>query len=249
MSVDPLTEQFPWYTPYQFAGNKPIAAIDLDGLEEKVVIRELQENLDGTFKVVNARTILLGQTTSGTKKVYNPLSGEIENIPYARTVVHDFYPDGTYQTFTVDEPIHPLFPKPSAYYDYTSGGNWEKASDDLEYLNELPLYDVNGSRQRELMVLERDFNAPDNAEYAKNFEQVFEASFIWIGGRKIGRELFHREIKPSILDDSYGYQEKVGKNPNINIKKNKIILEGQGPYKGKSLETDLDPDDYFPPTE
>jgi RHS repeat-associated protein len=34
LSVDPLTKSYPWYTPYQFAGNKPIWATDLDGLEE-----------------------------------------------------------------------------------------------------------------------------------------------------------------------------------------------------------------------
>lgn len=34
LSVDPLTKEYPWYTPYQFAGNKPIKYIDLDGLEE-----------------------------------------------------------------------------------------------------------------------------------------------------------------------------------------------------------------------
>ncbi len=34
LSVDPLTKSYPWYTPYQFAGNKPIRFIDLDGLEE-----------------------------------------------------------------------------------------------------------------------------------------------------------------------------------------------------------------------
>ena len=34
LSVDPLTKDFPFYTPYQFAGNKPIAFIDIDGLEE-----------------------------------------------------------------------------------------------------------------------------------------------------------------------------------------------------------------------
>ena len=38
LSVDPLTINYPWYTPYQFAGNKPIIAIDLDGLEEKIVV-------------------------------------------------------------------------------------------------------------------------------------------------------------------------------------------------------------------
>lgn len=40
LSVDPLFKSYPWYTPYQFAGNKPIWAIDLDGLEEyRVTIR------------------------------------------------------------------------------------------------------------------------------------------------------------------------------------------------------------------
>jgi len=33
LSVDPLTKSYPWYTPYQFAGNNPIWFIDLDGLE------------------------------------------------------------------------------------------------------------------------------------------------------------------------------------------------------------------------
>jgi RHS repeat-associated protein len=34
MSVDPLSNNFAYYTPYQYAGNKPIAYIDLDGLED-----------------------------------------------------------------------------------------------------------------------------------------------------------------------------------------------------------------------
>jgi RHS repeat-associated protein len=33
LSVDPLTASYPFYTPYQFAGNMPIRYIDLDGLE------------------------------------------------------------------------------------------------------------------------------------------------------------------------------------------------------------------------
>jgi len=33
LSVDPLTKSFPWYSCYHFAGNTPIFAIDLDGLE------------------------------------------------------------------------------------------------------------------------------------------------------------------------------------------------------------------------
>jgi hypothetical protein len=33
LSVDPMTDQFAWWTPYQFAGNSPIWAKDLDGDE------------------------------------------------------------------------------------------------------------------------------------------------------------------------------------------------------------------------
>jgi len=33
ISIDPLMEKFPFYTPYQYAGNKPINFIDLDGKE------------------------------------------------------------------------------------------------------------------------------------------------------------------------------------------------------------------------
>ena len=33
LSIDPLAAEYPWYTPFQFAGNTPIQAIDLDGLE------------------------------------------------------------------------------------------------------------------------------------------------------------------------------------------------------------------------
>ena len=33
-AVDPLTKDYPWYTPYSFSGNKVIHAVELEGLEE-----------------------------------------------------------------------------------------------------------------------------------------------------------------------------------------------------------------------
>jgi RHS repeat-associated protein len=33
-AVDPLTHQYPWYTPYSFSGNKVIAFVELEGKEE-----------------------------------------------------------------------------------------------------------------------------------------------------------------------------------------------------------------------
>jgi uncharacterized protein (TIGR02594 family) len=41
-AVDPLTKDYPWYTPYQFSGNKVIHCIELEGLEEWEV-----NNIDG----------------------------------------------------------------------------------------------------------------------------------------------------------------------------------------------------------
>ncbi|MGF6848145.1 RHS repeat-associated protein [Chitinophaga sp. W3I9] len=36
LSVDPLTKQYPHYTPYSYAGNKPVVFIDVDGAEEGI---------------------------------------------------------------------------------------------------------------------------------------------------------------------------------------------------------------------
>ena len=37
-AVDPLTAQYPWYTPYSFSGNKVIAYGELEGQEEIIRI-------------------------------------------------------------------------------------------------------------------------------------------------------------------------------------------------------------------
>jgi RHS repeat-associated protein len=43
LSVDPLSGTYPWYTPYQYAGNTPIQAVDLDGLEPLKAIEIKEE--------------------------------------------------------------------------------------------------------------------------------------------------------------------------------------------------------------
>ena len=53
LSVDPLTKEYPFYTPYSFAGNKPIFSLDLDGAEElpywdKAESRNIKEHV-GNF--------------------------------------------------------------------------------------------------------------------------------------------------------------------------------------------------------
>jgi RHS repeat-associated protein len=33
LSVDPISDEYPWLTPYQFSSNRPIECVDIDGLE------------------------------------------------------------------------------------------------------------------------------------------------------------------------------------------------------------------------
>uniref|UniRef100_UPI002989C816 RHS repeat domain-containing protein n=1 Tax=Flavobacterium columnare TaxID=996 RepID=UPI002989C816 len=79
-SVDPLTKDFPWYTPYQFAGNTPIAAIDLDGEEPKIVIT--------------------GEVT-GTTKMHVYGAGNIEEITVRTYKAIVQYTDGNGKTTQV----------------------------------------------------------------------------------------------------------------------------------------------------
>jgi RHS repeat-associated protein len=77
LSVDPLTKSYPWYTPYQFAGNKPIWAIDLDGLEElifhKIKSPSLLEAIDAGFV-----TYPLMQTANGIGNFYRKVEAQVK---------------------------------------------------------------------------------------------------------------------------------------------------------------------------
>ncbi len=72
ISRDPIANQFPWYSPYQFAGNKPIWAIDLDGLEDVIYQQLLQTAYP---KAVNA-ILQLGNRTTIVKKFYQVLKNQ-----------------------------------------------------------------------------------------------------------------------------------------------------------------------------
>jgi RHS repeat-associated protein len=68
LSTDPLSKSFPWYSPYQFAGNMPIAAVDLDGEEQKIIINWH----DANGKVT--KTKLVRGDFNNVNKLYQSLS-------------------------------------------------------------------------------------------------------------------------------------------------------------------------------
>jgi RHS repeat-associated protein len=69
LSVDPLTKDYPWYTPYQFAGNTPIQAIDLDGLEEMKVF-DILDDKGAVIKTVKYTDIESSFWSRKTKGYY-----------------------------------------------------------------------------------------------------------------------------------------------------------------------------------
>jgi RHS repeat-associated protein len=69
LSVDPLTSSYPWYTPYQFAGNKPIWAVDIDGLEEFIYIYLFQGNDKPALFLYRKENVSEDGTTNLTTKL------------------------------------------------------------------------------------------------------------------------------------------------------------------------------------
>lgn len=57
LSVDPLFKSFAFYSPYQFAGNTPIMAIDLDGLEIKEKVTYNPDGSKTVHRIVNVKSI------------------------------------------------------------------------------------------------------------------------------------------------------------------------------------------------
>ena len=80
LSTDPLFRGYPYYTPYQFAGNKPIWAIDLDGLEEYTktstrhytidyIVKSNGEIADGNFTIYDRTSRKTRKINSGVKRL------------------------------------------------------------------------------------------------------------------------------------------------------------------------------------
>ncbi len=57
LSVDPLAVEYPWFSPYHFAGNSPIKYLDRDGLEPETYTMHLDNGDELVFELVAAQTV------------------------------------------------------------------------------------------------------------------------------------------------------------------------------------------------
>jgi RHS repeat-associated protein len=109
LSVDPLSKSYPWYTPYQFAGNKPISKIDIDGLEEFDFMEELQEDGSIVITIWTGKSLLKEQflkVTTETTTMFNFKYKQIQEV-LEKAKYHEVTAPGTKDVsgFTMDLPI------------------------------------------------------------------------------------------------------------------------------------------------
>ena len=58
-ATDPLEKEYPWYTPYQFSGNKVIQAKELEGLEELILNGKMIEYGEMFFDIISNDEVLV----------------------------------------------------------------------------------------------------------------------------------------------------------------------------------------------
>jgi RHS repeat-associated protein len=74
LSVDPLADKYPFLTPYQFASNTPIQAVDLDGAEARFFITNLMPGNQVVNLVTPATNVTISQLDAIGSQINNALS-------------------------------------------------------------------------------------------------------------------------------------------------------------------------------
>jgi RHS repeat-associated protein len=237
LSVDPLADAFNSITPYNYCFDNPVNYFDAHGLaadpikgferrRDRYKQSGTERNARRLTRFINRNHVELGMSEASYSRENNVVTwneagcydGEV-NIMAGR-VFGGGQGEGVYRSGWFAMVIESVI----NVIGYSF--NWYYESLGLGSLDE-------GSSTAEKM-----------AEVAST-----QAIFIYIGGIKLNRKEFHRNNKAEILRTvgATKYEPVVGSTPNINVAKGKIVLEGRGPYKGKTYQTDLDPTDYLNP--
>ena len=111
LSRDPLTYSYPYYTPYSFAGNKPIWCIDLDGTEDSTATNKVtfSENFKNITKISNPPIIagVINGTYTSLNKTWNFITSDAWKASTWKTA-GKFIEQGILSTSTVPVAPTPL---------------------------------------------------------------------------------------------------------------------------------------------
>jgi len=159
LSVDPLSKSYPFYTPYQFAGNGPITFIDIDGGEAGIPYVQQKAFSEITNPFTNEK-LIRGQTGDklGTELPYTktPLQNLCDQLWSSCTF-------GAVQWFTPAQP----FPYISQAINFASAIGTTPAYD-YNNLTSLPVSDFEQSVRPALEGLTVYVQIPKSSETARS---------------------------------------------------------------------------------
>lgn len=129
--LDPLTDDYPFYTPYQFAGCEPIANVDVDGLEpanvlaapgkmlEGVVIKSIIPKIATGTASVGAKALTVGKVGLQLANTANNIVSESTNLGLNSSQTALYAPPPPKETPTFSQgskSLGPAKPKTDDYY-------------------------------------------------------------------------------------------------------------------------------------
>ncbi len=157
LSVDPLSPKYPMLTPYQFASNAPIAAIDLDGLEAVVNLNSIW--FSELIKSINSNYILSNEykqqlIVHKLNAIPNSFIGGFVTLPDGSQKSPGDWVDGQLALGTsrigpsdVESPATVTFDPDLPYISVTGfvpDGNGKYRREEIARLNNIPLGLLNG---------------------------------------------------------------------------------------------------------
>lgn len=133
LSVDPLTKKFPMLTPYQFASNTPIQAIDLDGLESVYANSFFMRSTFGVAIGVIKQEDIDTEVDRNGKMVVGMVEGSIDGVSYFLTssMSMNGVPSPIAYGFTFQNGFTPEL---GYYYNITWGNTFRYVGGGLEFV-------------------------------------------------------------------------------------------------------------------
>lgn len=224
-SVDPLTRKYPWYSPYQFAGNTPIQAIDIEGAEELKVTQPAMAYYGRMFLVVQNSEELKRLTMS----ISRPDRAE-KQLVYLTV---NRYPNSLGEHgFTTSQNIKPLAQSMVVFDQVVSSGAWKNVQNKEELIER---YNSNKAYFENLNI---DYNEVANAKQAEVFAVSVYSDEAENAFRGSAKTLGH-EVAQHLIDKL----NHVGKTAVEEHMENYDIKKGSAEYIKYNIEGGSSPND------
>jgi RHS repeat-associated protein len=189
LSVDPLTQSYPWYTPYQFAGNMPIWAVDLDG-SEPLFQTSYKRLLEKKVEVTYGDEMIVKYTFRGQKIHARIDKNGVEATTLKSKVKSE---NGNWKGFAYAPYLAFNYDKAKAVEEFTHSKAWDGAPGGLFYTLSIQ------------MTLQSKVSDKEKKEFD------YENTFLHFAGQAITTMLFGESFTKYVADmherkPSEGYQ-------------------------------------------